>query len=37
VGLVNEIKPLKGIVDEMVSGAENEMQRLRSIFERTYA
>ena len=28
VGLVNEIKPLKAIVDEMIAEAEDEFQRL---------
>ncbi|HSM90518.1 MAG TPA: nitronate monooxygenase [Desulfobacterales bacterium] len=32
VGLVNEIKPLKAIVDEMVLEAEAEMLRLRRLF-----
>jgi NAD(P)H-dependent flavin oxidoreductase YrpB (nitropropane dioxygenase family) len=32
VGLVNEIKPLKAIVDEMVLEAEAEMQRLKRLF-----
>ena len=31
VGLVNAIKPLKGIMDEMVSDAESEIQRLKRI------
>jgi enoyl-[acyl-carrier protein] reductase II len=29
VGLVSEIKPLKGIIDEMVGDAENELRRLK--------
>ena len=32
VGLVEEIKPLKAIVEEMVTEAEAEMQRLRLMF-----
>ena len=32
VGLVGEIKPLEEIVDEMISDAEQEMQRLSRIF-----
>lgn len=32
VGLVDEIKPLKAIIEEMVSEAEAEMQRLQSLF-----
>ncbi len=31
VGLVNEIKPLQNIVDEMVADAESELQRLKRI------
>jgi enoyl-[acyl-carrier protein] reductase II len=31
VGLVSEIKPLKGIIDEMVQDAEAELQRLKNI------
>jgi enoyl-[acyl-carrier protein] reductase II len=31
VGLVSEIKPLKGIIDEMVQDAETELQRLKNI------
>jgi enoyl-[acyl-carrier protein] reductase II len=33
VGLVHEVKPLKSIIDEMVSDAESEFQRLRRLFE----
>lgn len=32
VGLVKEIKPLREIIGDIVSDAENEMLRLRSIF-----
>jgi enoyl-[acyl-carrier protein] reductase II len=32
VGLVNEIKPLKRIFDEMVNDAETELQRLKRLF-----
>jgi len=32
VGLVNEIKPLRAIVDEMVLEAEAEMLRLKQLF-----
>ena len=32
VGLVNEIKPLKSIIDEMVNNAETELQRLKRVF-----
>jgi enoyl-[acyl-carrier protein] reductase II len=32
VGLVQEIKPLKTIIDEMVVEAEVEMQRLKRLF-----
>jgi enoyl-[acyl-carrier protein] reductase II len=32
VGLVDEIKPLKAIIEEMVAEAEAEMQRLRRVF-----
>ena len=35
VGLVNRIQPLKEIIDEMVSEAESELERLKSIFNRT--
>jgi enoyl-[acyl-carrier protein] reductase II len=31
VGLVSEIKPIKGIIDEMVQDAEAELQRLKNI------
>jgi enoyl-[acyl-carrier protein] reductase II len=31
VGLVSEIKPLKGIIDEMVNDAEAQLQRLKNI------
>jgi enoyl-[acyl-carrier protein] reductase II len=33
VGLVDEIKPLQGIIDEMVDQAESELKRLKAIFE----
>jgi enoyl-[acyl-carrier protein] reductase II len=33
VGLVQEVKPLKAIIEEMVADAEAEMQRLRLTFE----
>ena len=33
VGLVDEIKPLQGIIDEMVGEAESELKRLKAIFE----
>jgi enoyl-[acyl-carrier protein] reductase II len=33
VGLVDEIKPLQGIIDEMVDEAESELKRLKVIFE----
>jgi enoyl-[acyl-carrier protein] reductase II len=33
VGLVHEVKPLKSIIDEMVSDAESEFQRLKRLFE----
>jgi enoyl-[acyl-carrier protein] reductase II len=32
VGLVDEIKPLRSIVDEMVEDAESELQRLKPLF-----
>lgn len=32
VGLVDEVKPLKGIIDEMVNDAEHELQRLKRKF-----
>jgi len=32
VGLADEIKPLKGIIDEMVGDAEQELQRLKEMF-----
>jgi enoyl-[acyl-carrier protein] reductase II len=32
VGLVDQIKPLRAIVEEMVAEAENEMQRLKRLF-----
>jgi enoyl-[acyl-carrier protein] reductase II len=32
VGLVHEVKPLKSIIDEMVSDAESEFQRLKRLF-----
>lgn len=33
VGLVNEIKPLNNIIDEMVDEAESELQRLKGILD----
>ncbi len=33
VGLVNEIKPLQSIIDEMVTEAESELRRLKEIFD----
>jgi enoyl-[acyl-carrier protein] reductase II len=33
VGLVEEIKPLKSIIDEMVDDAESELQRLKPMFD----
>ena len=33
VGLVKEIKPIQGIIDEMVEDAESELQRLNGIFK----
>ncbi len=35
VGLVDEIKPIKEIIDEMVNDAEAELQRLNRIFNRS--
>jgi NAD(P)H-dependent flavin oxidoreductase YrpB (nitropropane dioxygenase family) len=35
VGLVNKIKPIQGIIDEMVSDAESELKRLNKIFMET--
>ena len=32
VGLVNEVKPLKSIIDEMIDDAESELKRLQRIF-----
>lgn len=32
VGLVEEIKPLKSIIEEMIDGAEAELQRLKQVF-----
>lgn len=32
VGLVDKIKPIQGIIDEMVDDAESELQRLNKIF-----
>ena len=32
VGLVNEVKPLKSIIDEMIDDAEYELKRLQRIF-----
>jgi hypothetical protein len=33
VVLVREIKPLKGIIDEMVEEAENELGRLKDLLD----
>jgi enoyl-[acyl-carrier protein] reductase II len=33
VGLVDEIKPLRGIIDEMIEAAETELRRLATIME----
>jgi len=35
VGLVDKIKPIQGIIDEMVDDAEYELQRLNKIFMET--
>ena len=35
VGLVDKIKPIQGIIDEMVDDAESELQRLNKIFMET--
>jgi len=35
VGLVDKIQPLQEIIDEMVSDAEDEMQRLQRVFNET--
>jgi NAD(P)H-dependent flavin oxidoreductase YrpB (nitropropane dioxygenase family) len=35
VGLVNKIKPIQGIIDEMVNDAESELKRLNKIFMET--
>jgi enoyl-[acyl-carrier protein] reductase II len=35
VGLVNKIKPMIGIIDEMVNDAESELKRLNKIFMET--
>ena len=32
VGLVDEVKPLKSIIDEMIDDAESELKRLKRIF-----
>ena len=32
VGLVDEVKPLKSIIDEMIDDAESELKRLKQIF-----
>jgi hypothetical protein len=32
VGLVKDVKPLKAIIDEMVTDAEAEMKRLKTLF-----
>jgi enoyl-[acyl-carrier protein] reductase II len=37
VGLVKEIKPLKAIIDEIVTEAEAEMQRIKGLFDATVA
>jgi hypothetical protein len=34
VGLVDKVQPLKEIMEEMVSQAESEMQRLKGIFDK---
>ena len=34
VGLVDKVMPLEDIIDEMISDAENEIQRLKAIFNR---
>jgi enoyl-[acyl-carrier protein] reductase II len=33
VGLVNKILPVRGIIEEFVTDAEAEMQRLKEIFD----
>jgi enoyl-[acyl-carrier protein] reductase II len=33
VGLVDQIKPLKNIIDEMVDDAESELRKLKKIFD----
>ena len=37
VGLVDEVKPLKSIMDEMIDDAESELQRLQRIFVAEFA
>ena len=32
VGLADKIKPIQGIIDEMINDAEYELQRLNKIF-----
>ena len=32
VGLVNKVKPLKSIIDEMIGDAESELKHLQQIF-----
>ena len=32
VGLVDKVKPLKGIIDEMIDDAESELKWLQQIF-----
>jgi enoyl-[acyl-carrier protein] reductase II len=32
VGLVDKVKPLKSIIDEMIDDAESELKRLQRIF-----
>lgn len=34
VGLINEIKPMREIIDQLIMGAEHELQRLGELFER---
>ena len=36
VGLVDKIKPIQGIINEMVDDAESELQRLNKIFMETW-
>ena len=35
VGLVNKIKPIQGIIDEIVNDAESELKRIDKIFMET--